>query len=297
MTVLDLAVAAVCFAGTYLTLASIRWFRRVPLSARLAAHVPRSETLADRSHFQGGGGVGGGGVTWVSGLTRLLGARPDLAARLEAAGRAPDVGGYRLRLTFRAVCFLAAAVGAVVAASPPAPVAVLVLAGMPALSVLLQEQHLDRDRERRAERIDAEMPVVAEQLGVLLSAGLSVRAALHRLASRGQGEVAADLQHVVRAIRAGSSENEALAAWSAASRLESVERVTAVLALHREAADLGELIATEAQSIRAASQRRLVATIERRAQLVWVPVTVATLVPGLILVGVPFVGAVGRVVG
>ena len=38
-------------------------------------------------------------------------------------------------------------------------------------------------------------------------------------------------------------------------------------------------------------QRRTIETIERRAQQVWVPVTVATLVPGVILLAVPFLAA------
>jgi len=61
--------------------------------------------------------------------------------------------------------------------------------------------------------------------------------------------------------------------------------------------NLGALISTEARSLRAATHRGLVESIERRAQLVWVPVTVATLVPGLILIGVPSVSAMKQVTG
>ena len=43
--------------------------------------------------------------------------------------------------------------------------------------------------------------------------------------------------------------------------------------------------------MRREAQRRLVETIERRAQLVWIPVTVATLVPGVLLMAVPFLAA------
>ena len=64
-----------------------------------------------------------------------------------------------------------------------------------------------------------------------------------------------------------------------------------MLALNRQAGDLGRLIGEEARSIRRDVHRELVETIERRAQQVWVPVTVATLVPGLIFLAVPFVEA------
>jgi len=49
--------------------------------------------------------------------------------------------------------------------------------------------------------------------------------------------------------------------------------------------------------MRADTHRRLVESIERRSQLVWVPVTVATLVPGLLLLGIPFISALRQVTG
>ena len=62
-----------------------------------------------------------------------------------------------------------------------------------------------------------------------------------------------------------------------------------LLALNREAGDLGRLIAEEARSIRREVQRELIEVIERRGQQVWIPVTVATLVPGVLFLAVPFV--------
>ena len=70
-----------------------------------------------------------------------------------------------------------------------------------------------------------------------------------------------------------------------------------MLRLHDDAGDLGSLIAQEARTIRAAAHRDLLEVIERRSQLVWVPVTVATLVPGLIFLAVPFMSAMTQVTG
>ena len=64
-----------------------------------------------------------------------------------------------------------------------------------------------------------------------------------------------------------------------------------MLALNREAGDLGRLIAEEARSIRRDVQRELIETIEQRGQQVWIPVTVATLLPGSIFLAVPFIEA------
>jgi len=38
-------------------------------------------------------------------------------------------------------------------------------------------------------------------------------------------------------------------------------------------------------------QRELVETIEKRGQQVWIPVTVATLAPGVVFIGIPFTSA------
>ena len=70
-----------------------------------------------------------------------------------------------------------------------------------------------------------------------------------------------------------------------------LDRLVAVLALNREAGDLGRLIAEEARAIRRDVQRELIETIERRGQQVWIPVTVATLVPGVLFLAVPFIEA------
>lgn len=70
-----------------------------------------------------------------------------------------------------------------------------------------------------------------------------------------------------------------------------MSRLVGVLALNQEAGDLGALIGLEARSIRREVHRELMETIERREQMVWVPVTVATLIPGVIFLVVPFVRA------
>ena len=133
--------------------------------------------------------------------------------------------------------------------------------------------------------------MVAEQLGMLLGAGYSLGAALARLADRGAGACGRDLERVVGRIRQGLTEVEALREWSEVADVDALRRLVNVLALNRRAGDLGRLISDEARSIRRDVHRELIETIERRAQQVWVPVTVAALVPGVIFLAVPFVEA------
>ena len=136
-----------------------------------------------------------------------------------------------------------------------------------------------------------ELPVVAEQLAMLVASGHSLGSALARVASRGNGVIARDLAGVHQRIRQGVPESEALREWAALVRSPSVERLVAVLALSAETGDLGRLLAQEARAIRRSVQRRTVELMDRRSQQVWVPVTVAALVPGVIFIAVPFVAA------
>ena len=84
---------------------------------------------------------------------------------------------------------------------------------------------------------------------------------------------------------------DALREWASVARVAAVDRLVPVLALNREAADLARLVSDEARGIRRDVHRQLVETMERRAQQVWVPVTVATLVPGVIFLSIPFIQA------
>src|SRR5262249_24498504 len=145
--------------------------------------------------------------------------------------------------------------------------------------------------ERWQQRLALELPVISEQLAMLLNAGYSLGAALARISERGQGCTARDLAGVVNRIRQGLSETDALREWADVAGVDGVNRLVGVLALHTESADLGRLVSAEARQSRRDLHRRTVETIERRGQQVWVPVTVATLVPGVILLAVPFLSA------
>ena len=126
---------------------------------------------------------------------------------------------------------------------------------------------------------------------MLLSAGFSVGATLDRLSRRGHGACATDLDRVCSRIRHGVGERAALEEWVDVSGVPAVRRLVAVLILDREAGDLGRLITNESRAVRREVHRELIETMERRSQQVWVPVTIATLVPGVLFLAVPFVAA------
>jgi tight adherence protein C len=92
-------------------------------------------------------------------------------------------------------------------------------------------------------------------------------------------------------VRHGLSEIDALHEWAALADVDALHRLVSVLSLNREAGDLSNLITEEARHIRRDAHRRLIETIERRTQQVWIPVTVAALVPGVIFLAIPFIHA------
>ena len=224
-------------------------------------------------------------------LASLLGVREGADRRLRRIHATESASGFRLRQA--AVSGLAAIAGSLLALvlAAPIPVAALLVAGSPVLAFLVIEQRLARRSEEWQQRTADELPVVAEQMAMLVNAGFSVGAALARLAARGTGCVARDLETVVNRVQQGVSEAVALREWSEGVAVDSVQRLVALLTLHAEASDLGRLISAEARAARRDLQRRTIEQIERRAQQVWVPVTVATLLPGAVLLAVPFLAA------
>ena len=163
--------------------------------------------------------------------------------------------------------------------------------GAPLLGFLVVEQQVSARSQQWQRRLFLELPIVSEQIGMLLSAGFSLSGALDRIASRGSGACARDLDRVRRRMRQGLSDTEALREWADLAQVPAVTRFVGVLTLNRETSDLGRLIAEEARAIRREAHRELIAQLDRRAQQVWVPVTVATLVPGTLLLAVPFLQA------
>lgn len=290
------ASVALLFVGAVLALSEIRWFSRPALTDRLRPYVPGGMT----NRPGGAGALSVASFREVIGpLSRALGERAaevlgvaeDVSVRLRRVRAPLSVTDFRVRqLGWSGVGF---AVGAFVAVALrlPLPLTLLFVVGGPALAFLVVEQQLAAASSRRQRQIFLELPVVSEQLGMLLGAGFSLGAALNRLASRGAGACAEDLAEVCGRMRQGLSEVAALREWAALVDVDAVHRLVGVLALNREAADLGRLIGEEARSIRREVQRELIEQIERRSQQVWVPVTVATLVPGAMLLAVPFIEA------
>jgi len=292
--ILALATLAL-FAGSTLLLSELRWFRRRPLVDRLAPYGPGGHAAQRRGAIMSAASFGQviGPLARAIGesVARVFGVTEALALRLERVHSPLDVTSFRVRQLAWSGAGLVGGALAAAALGVAGVLGLVFVLGGAVLAFLVVEQRLAAESARWQRRIFLELPVVAEQLGMLIGAGYSLGAALARLGSRGKGACGRDLVRVTGRVRQGLTEVEALREWAAVVNVDALARLVSVLALNRQAGDLGRLIGDEARSIRRDVHRELVETIERRGQQVWIPVTVATLVPGVIFLAVPFIEA------
>lgn len=289
-------VAALLWIGSTLLLSELRWFARRPLDERLRPYVPGGWQRGGRS-----------GVLSVDSFrevvsplasligdtfSRLLGVDDDLETRLRRIHSDESASALRTRQLTWSLIALVAGAALVLAVDMPVLFGALFVLGAPVLAFLLIEQKVADASSAWRRRLFLELPVVAEQIGMLLSAGYSLGGAIDRVGHRGSGCCARDLQRVSRRIRQGLSESDALREWADLAGVPEVQRLVGVLALNRDTGDLGRLISEEARSARREVQRQMAETADRRAQQVWIPVTVATLLPGTLFLAVPFLQAI-----
>ncbi|CAN5508252.1 hypothetical protein BH18ACT1_BH18ACT1_17890 [soil metagenome] len=197
------------WVGATLVLAEVRWFSRMSLVERLRPYSPggmgRSETSGVLSVANVGDAVGPLASAVGERLARLLGVGEDVEVRLRRIHAPLDPVGFRVRQVGWSVVAFGAGAVMTVGLGLPGPVGALVVLGAPALAFLIEEQVLATRSARWQRRLFLELPVVAEQIALLLAAGWSLTAALHRLAARGTGAVAADLTRVCDRLRQGLS--------------------------------------------------------------------------------------------
>lgn len=289
------------WVGATLLLSQVPWFRVPPLVERLRPYSPGGVGARHRHGVLSAASmrevIGPMATAVGNRCSRLLGINDELAVRLERTGSEIDPTAFRLRQAAWATGAMSVVAAVAVVLAFPAALATGTVLGAPVLAFLVTEQQVTAASGRHQQRVTLELPVVIEQLGMLLSSGYSLGAAITRLGRRGRGACATDLAGVSARIRQGLTEVEALREWAARTDVPAVDRLVGVLALNWEAGDLGALISAEARAVRRDVQRTEIELIEKRAQQVWIPVTVATLVPGVIFMAVPFVDAMSQLTG
>ena len=294
---LALLSCVVLWIGAALALSRGRWFERRPLTERLRPYAPGDVASGARSgvlSVDSFRDVIGPLSREIGGrLARLFGVDEDLATRLERVHSSDTVTAFRVRQlgwTCRRVRGRRGA-RALLRDSRRA-FGVLFVLGLPLLDVPAHRATLG---ERIGALAAACVPRVADPRRAARHAAVSrlfARRGAEPARRRGARAAAGrDLARVCGRIKQGLSEVDALREWSALERVDALDRLVSILVLNREAGDLGRLISEEARSVRRDVHRELVETVERRGQQVWIPVTVATLVPGVIFLAIPFIEA------
>ena len=291
----EVVLAGLCvWIGATLLLGNWRRISRPSLTERLRPYHPVGRTTPTSADILSVASLadvlGPLARQFGDALAAVFGTRDGVDARLRRIHSDLDPTAFRLRQLATSATGVVLGLILAVSGVPPA-LSVLVLAGAPLLIFLVVEQRLVAASERWQERLRSELPVVAEQLAMLLGAGFSLGSALNRVAERNSGCSGRDLRLVANRIRHGLTERAALTEWAETARVEQVDRLVSVLTIESGGGDLGRLVSLEARQARRDLHRRTLETLERRGQQVWIPVTVATLVPGVIFLAIPFIAA------
>lgn len=293
MTKMLLLAAGLGWVGLALLFSLVPALQRQSLAERLRAYTPSAPARSPRIRTARSlrDVIGPLAVLLGGTIAKAFGVNEDLRDRLRRVHASESVTEFRVRQVVAALwCTLGASI-ALGLLRIPLLIGVLTIWIAPLLGLLCVEQSLALRSDRWKKSLEAELPVVAEQLAMLLSAGFSLSSALSRLSRRGNGSIARDFRRVMLRIRQGVSEADALREWAELAGVPSITRLVGVLRMSTEAADLGRLVSAEATVSREEGHRRLLAAMERKAQAVWIPVTVAALVPGVIVLAVPFLQA------
>ena len=283
------------WVGATLVLSELRWFRRLPLLERLRPFEPggmrRTTTTSAFANRSFGDVLAPLAAEIGERISKGFGVSEELELRLERVHSTADANEFRTRQIGWAAAAFGTSTLLMLAVRPPAAMTLFFLLATPLIAFLALEQQLAKASESHQRRLFLELPIITEQLGMLLSSGYSINAALSRVAERGGGACVRDISRLNARMRQGIASDHALREWARIGDVSALHQLVSVLTLHDEAGDLGHLISTEARSMRREAQRELVERIERRNQQVWIPVTIATLVPGVIFLAVPFMNA------
>ena len=184
MTRLLVASGLVGWVGLTLLLSEVRWFSRTPLVERLAPYVPgawgtrRAGLLSVESFREAVAPIARAIGERAS---SLLGVTEPLERRLTRVHATLDPTAFRVRQLGWALGTFGIAVLFVIAVRPPLLVVLLAAVGAPALAFLLLEQQVVDAGHRWKRQLYLELPVVAEQVGMLLGAGWSLFGAIDRV--------------------------------------------------------------------------------------------------------------------
>jgi tight adherence protein C len=139
--------------------------------------------------------------------------------------------------------------------------------------VVARDSHLSTQVKQRERRILAEFPAIAELLSLAVAAGEGPVAALDRICRRSRGDLSADLERVLAAVRTGQPVAPAFDDLAARTGVPVVARFAQGVAVAVErGTPLADVLHAQAADVREAARRELIETAARKEVLMMVPV-------------------------
>jgi tight adherence protein C len=270
-------------AGIWLVIDRIIVARRTPFAVRVLPYLrdlPQTARLTRVSVEPTSAFVGVFGPSLRAGadlVERILGGAGSVRRRIDRAGLNISVHDFRVeQVVWGLVAFVATAAPSTLIAlrSPARAVPLLIFCVIAfALGVLLRENKLTAQVNRRERRILEEFPTVAELLALAVAAGESPVAALDRVVVRCHGELSSDLRRVLAEVRTGTPVARAFDDLAARSGLPVVSRFAEGLAISVErGTPLADVLHAQAGDVREAGRRALIESGARREVFMMVPV-------------------------
>jgi tight adherence protein C len=176
-------------------------------------------------------------------------------------------------------------VGVWLAIGGTAPTAAVILAGVGGLAGwLARDRRLARQVRRRQDRIEQQLPTVAELLAFAVAAGESPVAALQRAAECTAGDMSDEVRRAVADIRGGIPLEPALRRMAERAGAPSLHRfVEGIVVAMERGTPLADVMRAQASDARGAQQRRLMEVAGRKDVAMLVPV-VFLILPTVVLI-------------
>ncbi|MDA8195868.1 MAG: type II secretion system F family protein [Actinomycetota bacterium] len=141
---------------------------------------------------------------------------------------------------------------------------------------------------RQRVEIESNLPLEIEKLALYLGSGLSLNSSFYRLAQTSSEQTRPVFTFIAQGLLSGISTNEVLEECYQRFPTESIRRITNLLSGGASGGDLVRVTREEAANQRSARHLGALAKMEKVTQSVWIPITIAALLPGIAIVFIPF---------
>jgi Flp pilus assembly protein TadB len=162
---------------------------------------------------------------------------------------------------------------------------------MATLSIGVLISFFDQRSTRLGRSLSTSLIELVELTSILVNSGRSVNSALLRATQDERHPWAPFLRTALSAADRGGVIGEELLKLAHVIDIPNFERFAELIHLHINTPELGQLLHAELVTLRRNRHLQLIETLEIRSQLVWIPVSIAILIPGTILLAIPLINS------